>query len=63
MGRGFASVNYDSVCKCKKPRIVVQGYSGKMKRQPIYYCYNCHHQFKSNSKKWEELANKIKKTF
>ena len=59
MARGFGAVNFDGVCKCDNPKISIQGYThGRMKSQPIYYCYNCRHQFKSNSKKWEELAKR-----
>ena len=58
MSRGFANVNYEGVCKCENPHIVKRGYTGGFKKIPIYYCYNCRQQFKSSSKKWEELANK-----
>lgn len=57
MGRGIASVNYESVCKCENPNIIKRGYVGGFKKIPIYYCYNCRHQFKSKSPKWEALAN------
>lgn len=56
MGKGFAITNYDGVCKCDNPKIVIRGYSGQIKKQPIYYCCHCRHQFKSSSKKWGELA-------
>lgn len=58
MVKGFVVINDGSVCKCDNPNIVIRGYSGKIKKQPIYYCYNCGHQFKSRSKKWKELAIK-----
>ncbi len=58
MSGTFANVNYNGICKCDNPKIVIQGYSGKLKKQPIYYCYNCRHQFKSSSEKWKELALK-----
>lgn len=58
MVKGFGIISYDGVCKCNNPNIVIRGYSGKIKRHPIYYCYNCGHQFKSDSKKWEELSIK-----
>ena len=58
MSGTFGNVSCNGVCKCDNPKIVVQGYSGKIKKQAIYYCYNCGHQFKSGSKKWEELAIK-----
>lgn len=55
MDKGFVIKSYNGVCKCDNPKIVIRGYT-KIIRQPIYYCYNCRHQFKSSSKKWKELT-------
>ena len=60
MARGFGSTNFDGVCKCENPNIIVRGYSGNFKKTPIYYCFNCRKQFKSNSKKWELLTKERK---
>lgn len=59
MGRGFGSVVNSEVCKCEEPCISIIGYSkGRLGSTPIYRCFNCGAQFKSDAKKWKMLAAK-----
>ena len=62
MSRGFGSVANSEVCRCEKPCISIIGYSrGELRSTPIYRCFNCGAQFKSNSEKWKVLHTKALK--